>query len=60
VILDKIKNNKNNNNNARIEDNRKNINDEFNGLIKELNSENKKPYSIFYRLKLYSFFRWKI
>ena len=34
---------------------RKNINDEFNELIKELNSENKKPYSIFYRLKLYSF-----
>jgi len=55
VILDKIKNNKNNNNNARIEDNRKNINDEFNELIKELNSENKKPYSIFYRLRLYSF-----
>ena len=56
IILDKIKMNKNNNNiQTKIEDNRKNINDEFNELIKELNSENKKPYSIFYRPKLYSF-----
>jgi len=56
MILDKIKMNKSNNNiHTKIEDNRKNINDEFNELIKELNSENKKPYSIFYRLKLYSF-----
>ena len=56
IILDKIKMNKSNNNiEIKIEDNRKNINDEFNELIKELNSENKKPYSIFYRPKLYSF-----
>ena len=56
IILDKIKMNKSNNNiNTKIEDNRKNINDEFNELIKELNLENRKPYSIFYRPKLYSF-----
>ena len=56
IILDKIKMNKSNNNiQTKIEDNRKNINDEFNELIKELNSENKKPYSIFYKLILYSF-----
>ena len=48
-------NKSNNNINTKIEDNRKNINDEFNELIKELNTENRKPYSIFYRPKLYSF-----
>ena len=48
-------NKSNNNIQTKIEDNRKNINDEFNELIKELNSENKKPYSIFYKLILYSF-----
>ena len=55
IILDKIKNTKYSNNKIKIEDNLQNINDEFNELISELNREKRKPFSIFFRLDLYSF-----
>ena len=60
TILDKIKNSNNNtlkmnDRHAQIEDNFQNINDEFNLLIKELSKENTKPFSIFYKVQMYSF-----
>ena len=53
IILDKIKNNKNNNN--KIEDNLQNISDEYSDLISELSNEKIKPFSIFFKIVLYSF-----
>ena len=57
-ILEKIKNNNKNNNitdeQMKVEENLQNINEEFNELISELNKESN-PYSIFYRIIMYSF-----
>ena len=54
IILDKIKSNINDNQ-IQIEDGFHNINDEFNALIKELNNQNIKAFSIFYKIKMSSF-----
>ena len=57
-ILDKIKSKKRNNSNInqkKIEENILNISEEFNDLIEILNKEKNKPFSIFYRIKMFSF-----
>ena len=57
-ILDKIKSRKRINSNInqkKIEENISNISEEFNDLIEILNKEKNKPYSIFYRIKMFSF-----
>ena len=58
IILDKIKNNKINDNNnyqAQIDEDSQNIIMEFNELMKEIHSQNIKPISVFYKIKLYTF-----
>jgi len=57
IIFDKIKNNKVEVNEVQgqIENEQQNISAEFNDFIKELNNQNVKPFSIFYRVKLYKF-----
>ena len=61
IIFEKIKNNKIslNDNQAQIENDLQNINAEFNEFIKELNSQNSKPFSIYYRVKLYTYLNGK-
>ena len=57
-ILDKIRSKKRNNSNInqkKIEENILNISEEFNDLIELLNKEKNKPFSIFYRIKMFSF-----
>ena len=57
-ILDKIKSkkiNNSNNNQKKIEENILNISEEFNDLIEILNKEKNKPFSIFYRIQMFSF-----
>ena len=57
-ILENIKKNNNNNNNntsMKYEDSLQNINEGFNELISELNSQKIKPYSIFYKVQMHSF-----
>ena len=56
-VLEKIKSNKSNKNNyqAQGEDNKEDISDDFNDIIKEINKKNVKSFNIFYRIKLYSF-----
>ena len=54
AILTKIKNNKNNNY-SQFEDCLQNINEEFNDLIRELNKQKTKPFSIFYKIQMFSF-----
>jgi PAS domain S-box-containing protein len=57
-ILDKIKSRKRSNSNInqkKIEENILNISEEFNDLIDLLNKEKNKPFSIFYRIKMFSF-----
>ena len=54
-ILTKIKNKKNNNNEAQYEDYLQNINEEFNDLISELNKLDVKPFSIFYKVQKFSY-----
>ena len=57
IIFEKIKNNKVNvnDNQEQIETDLQNITAEFNDLIKELNNQNVKPFSIYYRVKLYTY-----
>jgi len=57
IIFDKIKNNKVNVDEAQgqIENEQHNISAEFTEFIKELNNQNVKPFSIFYRVKLFTF-----
>ena len=65
IILGKIKSSANtiidNNqiNQIQIEDALLNINEEFNSLIKELSKDNNKPFSIFYKVKMYTFLEGK-
>jgi len=61
IIFEKIKNNKVNvnDNQAQIETDLQNISAEFNDFIKELNNQNVKPYSIYYRVKLYKYLNGK-
>ena len=58
IILNKIKNNKNNNQ-PQYEDCLQNINEEFNKLITELNNQKIKPFSIFYTIQMFSFLEGK-
>ena len=57
IIFDKIKNNKVNVNEVegQIENEQQNLSAEMIDFIKELNNQNVKPFSIFYRIKLYTF-----
>ena len=57
IILDKIKNNKFNDNNFQgpVENDPQNISSEFNEYIRELNNQKIKPISIFYKVKLHTF-----
>ena len=57
IILEKIKANKNNDNNyqGQVEDDPQNILAEFNEIMKELNNQKIKPISIFYKVKLFNF-----
>jgi len=61
IIFDKIKNNKVNVNEVegQIENEQQNISAEMVDFIKELNNQNVKPFSIFYRVKLYTFLEGK-
>jgi len=59
--LEKIKSNKSNKNNyqAQAEDNKEDISDDLNEIIKEINKKSAKSFNIFYRIKLYSFIEGK-
>ena len=60
-VLEKIKCNKSNKNNYQVqgEENKEDISDEFNDIIKEISKKNVKSFNIFYRIKLYSFLEGK-
>ena len=61
IIFEKIKNNKVSldDNQGQLENDLQNISTEFNDFIKELNSQNAKPFSIYYRVKLYTYLNGK-
>ena len=61
IIFEKIKSKKVSldDSQGQIETDLQNINAEFNDFIKELNSQNMKPFSIYYRVKLYTYLNGK-